>query len=228
LSSRLRIRIQWPAGRKLRIVIYARYSTEEQHPSSIADQFAYCKEFLKANEITDAEIFDLSDAEMSGELVSRPGINRVRELIDERWPDLLLCEDSSRLFRHETACGELVETAVDLNVRVVAINDDLDTAEEDWDDRLHESARHHARSNKYTSRRIKRKLEGLWRLNAAIGLLRPGYQRVPSVPATADESARGPFFDNIDPQWAPVIYEAFERFARKEPPWLVAQWLTEQ
>jgi hypothetical protein len=44
----------------------------------------------QTNEITDAEINELSDAEMSGELASRPGINRVRELIDERWPDLLL------------------------------------------------------------------------------------------------------------------------------------------
>lgn len=228
MSLRLRIRILTPVGRRLRVIIYARYSTEEQHPSSIDDQIAYCKEFLRANGITDAEIVVLSDAEMSGELVSRPGIDQVRERVCARWPDLLLCEDSSRLYRHETACGELIETAVDLNVRVIAINDHMDTADEDWDDRLHEAARHHARANKYTARRIKRKLEGLWRTGAAIGLLRPGYTRRPSVPATAEGPAQGPFFDEKDGKWVPVIYEAYERIANKEAPWLVARWLTEQ
>jgi DNA invertase Pin-like site-specific DNA recombinase len=228
VSLRVRIAIQKPAGRRLRVIIYARYSTEEQHPSSIDDQIAYCKEFLKTNGITDAEIVVFQDAEMSGELVSRPGIDEVRARIHSRWPDLLLCEDSSRLFRHETACGELIETAVDLNVRCIAINDDVDTFDEDWDDRLHEAARHHARANKYTARRIKRRMDGLWRMGAAIGLLRPGYKRKPTVPATATEPAQGPFFDEKDDEWIHVIYETYERVARKDPPWLVAQWVTEQ
>src|SRR5262245_54978423 len=209
MSFRLRTHTQVPPGRRLRILIYARYSTEEQHPSSIDDQIAYCEEFLRANGITDIEVIVLSDREMSGELVSRPGIDQVRERILARWPDLLLCEDTSRLFRHETACGELIETAVDLEIRVVAINDDVDTAEDDWDDRLHQAARHHARANKYTSRRIKRRHEALWRIGAAIGLLRPGYWRKPSVPATQEEPAQGPFFDELDPRWVPIIYEAY-------------------
>jgi len=219
-----------PVGRRLRILIYARYSTEDQNPSSIEDQIAYCKEFLKGNgiNITDAEIIVLSDAEMSGELVSRPGIDRARELIAKRWPDVYISEDCGRLFRHETACGEHLETAVDLGIRYIAINDDVDTAEEDWDDRLHEAMRHHARANKYTSKRIKRAFEGLWRTGAAIGLLRPGYKRRPSEPATERTPEEGPFFDELDDKWMPVIYEAYERIARKEPAWLVGQWLTEQ
>lgn len=117
---------------------------------------------------------------------------------------------------------------MDLNICAIAVNDDMDTAEDDWDERLHEAARHHARSNKYTSRRIKRKLEGLWRQGAAIGLLRPGYQRKPSILATPDEPAQGPYFDHLDPRWVPVVHEAYERVAREESPWQVAQWLTEQ
>jgi site-specific DNA recombinase len=226
LSPRIRIAFSAVSGRQFRVLIYARYSTDEQHPSSIADQVAYCKDFLQANGLRDADIVVQSDAEMSGELVSRPGINQVRERVRSRWPDLLVCEDSSRLFRHETACGELIETAVDLNIRVIAINDGMDTAEEDWDDRLHEAAHHHARANKYTSRRIKRKLEGLWRMGAAIGLLRPGYQRQPTVAATPNEPAQGPYFDAKDPRWESVIYETYERMARHDPPWLVAEWLT--
>ena len=120
---------------------------------------------------------------MSGELVFRPGIDQVRAGVAARRWDLILVEDSGRLFRHETACGELIETAVDNGIRVLAINDDVDTAEEDWEDPLHEAMRHHARSNRYTAKRIKRKLEGLWRrgrpsdcCGLATGADRPGPQ----------------------------------------------------
>ena len=228
MAFRLRIPIVAPVGQMVRVIIYARYSTEEQDASSIPDQFEYCKQFLNQNGITEYQPVYFSDAEMSGELVSREGINKVRELIDYRRCDLILCEDSSRLFRHMTACAELIETAVDLNIRVICINDDVDTADEGWDDRVYDALRHHARSNKYTSKRIKRKHEALWRSGAAVGLLRPGFRRVPSVPATATEPAMGPYFDEIDPQLAPVVREVFERIARNDAPCDVALWATEQ
>jgi DNA invertase Pin-like site-specific DNA recombinase len=211
-----------------RVLIYARYSTDEQHPSSITDQVAYCREFLARAGVGQVEPEVLSDAELSGELVSRPGIDQVRAgIVARRW-DLVIVEDSSRLFRHQTACGELIEEAVDRGIRVLCLNDDVDTAEENWEDPLHDATQHHARSNRYAAKRIKRKQEGLWRMNAAIGLLRPGYKRRPSTPATRNEPEEGPFFDEIDPQWSPVVVEAYERVARKEPVWRVAQWLTER
>jgi hypothetical protein len=115
----------------LRIVIYARYSTDEQHFSSIEDQSAYCRQFLALLGITNTQTEEIFDSEMSGELVSRPGIDQVRDGIRARRWDLLIVEDSSRLFRHETACGELIETAVDCGLRVLCLNDDVDTAEEE-------------------------------------------------------------------------------------------------
>jgi len=129
-------------------LVYARFSTDEQNPSSIDDQVAYCRRFLESLGIQDAEITVLSDEGVSGELVSRPGINEVLAgAIEGRW-DLILCEDGSRLYRHETACGELIETAVDEGIRVIFINDFVDTAEPDWDDRLHEASRHRKRAAK--------------------------------------------------------------------------------
>jgi DNA invertase Pin-like site-specific DNA recombinase len=225
---RLRIPLQASADRRLRTLLYGRYSTQEQHPSSIEDQIAYCKEFLARHGIADPELETLTDTEMSGELVSRPGIDQVRAGVAARRWELIVVEDSGRLFRHETACGELIEAAVDNGIRVVCINDGVDTAEEDWEDPLHEALLHHARSNRYTAKRIKRKLEGLWRQGAAIGLLRSGYQRRPTQPATQHGPEQGPFFDAVDPRWAPVVRSAFERVARQDPPWLVAQWLSQQ
>ena len=142
-----------------------------------------------------------------------------------KW-NLIVVEDSGRLFRHETACGQLIESAFDNGIRVIAINDDVDTADEDWEDPLHQAMRHHAKANRYTSKRIKRAHDGLFRSGAAIGLLKPGYLRKPSHPATQHEPEQGPFFDELDPTWTHVILEAYERIARKEPAWFVGEWLT--
>jgi DNA invertase Pin-like site-specific DNA recombinase len=209
------------------VVAYARYSTDEQNAHSIDQQVAFCKKFVEVAGVADYKLVDLSDEGVSGELVHRTGIDQVREGIRSGMWDLIVAEDSSRLFRNESACLDLVGAAVDRDMRVICINDYVDTAEEDWEDRLHEAQRHHSRSNTYTSRRIKRAHDALWDMGAAIGLLRPGYRRKPTCPATAREPELGPFYDEIDPTWAPIVHEAYIRIASNEPSASVAQWLTE-
>ena len=210
--------------KRLRIVIYARYSTEEQDKSSIVDQIAYCKRRLAEMGI-DGDIEEISDPEISGETLDRPGMNKLRQGLEERRWDLLVAEDSSRLFRAPTHCGELVETAVDEGIRVLCINDFVDTNNEDWAERLRSAQEAHAKANWYTRQRLKRKREALWEMGAAMGKLRPGYRRRPTVPASYGEPAKGPFFDDLDPALEPVVHEAFERVASGEKPWSVAHWL---
>jgi len=77
VTAWLRSPVDIPKGRRLRVLVYARFSTDEQNPSSIDDQVAYCRRFLESLGIHDAEITVLSDEGVSGELVSRPGINEV-------------------------------------------------------------------------------------------------------------------------------------------------------
>jgi DNA invertase Pin-like site-specific DNA recombinase len=220
-------------GRSIkRVCIYARYSTEEQDESSIPDQFAYCRRYLDSIGLNpdELQIVEQSDAEISGEVVNRPGIDRVAAGIEHQAWDLLICEDSSRLFRNVVACVGMVGEAFDQGIRTIAINDDVDTNEEDWEDRLEEAATHHARTNRYTSKRIKRKLASLWRLNAAIGKLRPGYRRIRPDEETMQVGRRirrRPKFDEIDPETAAVVMQAYERIATGEPAESVARWLTE-
>lgn len=222
----IRYKISIPKGRRLRVLIYARYSTDEQNPRSIDDQVLYCKRLLKALGITDYAITVLFDEGVSGEKLLRHGIDQVRKGIDAKDWDLILCEDCGRLFRNAHACVELVGDAVDAGIRVMCINDEVDTADEEyWEDRLYEAARHHERSNKFASRRSKRALEALWEMGAAIGLLKPGYLRtVPAAQSEVDEE--GPSFDQIDPAQAPIIKEAYERIAAQHSLWSVADWLT--
>ena len=223
----VRTQVKARKGWRLRVLIYARYSTDEQNPRSIEAQIAYCKRFLEALGVTDADITLLFDKGVSGERILREGIDQVRRGIVSRQWDLILVEDCSRLFRNANACMDLVYHAVDEGIRVISINDEVDTADEEyWEDRLYEAARHHERSNRFTSKRIKRAHEDLWQMGAAIGLLKTGYRREASHPAQGKDPEEGPYFDKIDEQQAPAIYDTYLRIAARESPCAVGCMLT--
>ncbi len=216
------------SGRRLRVVLYARYSTDEQSPRSIEDQFAKCRRYLSAHGIDDFDEILCSDAGISGEQLDRPGINEVRRLIGSGGCDLVVAEDGARLYRQSTMAMGLLETAADAGIRMIAINDHLDTESAEWRLNAFFSSFKSEMSNRDTASRIIRAMDGLWRDGFAVGALRPGYIRIPSHPATEREPARGPFRDVKDERWTPVIHEAFEMAARGDPLWSIAEYLDSQ
>ena len=114
--------------RPLSALIQARFSTEEQRPTSIDDQNASCRRFLDANlpkgmKPSQLVIDYVKEPEISGEVANRPGINQVWAGIDAKRWDLVIAEESSRLYRHHTKAGELFESAVDAGVRVICPTD---------------------------------------------------------------------------------------------------------
>lgn len=215
-----------PRGRRLRVLIYARFSTAEQKRRSIKAQIEFCKKCLRALGVTDITVIIIRDEALSGELRSRPGIDQVRAGILAGEYDLMLVEDSSRIYRDDVACVELVRLAVDNDIRVICVNDFVDTADVDWEDRLKRAAQFHAQMNRYGSERVKRSHEELWISGAAVGLLKPGYRRQCAQQMTESDRRKLPKFDEVDPRWAPVIKEAFERIAAGEAPWAVGSFLT--
>jgi DNA invertase Pin-like site-specific DNA recombinase len=219
-----------PANLPLRVLIHARFSTEEQRQSSIDDQIALCQAFLaaclpKGHDPSQVNVEFIREPEISGELASRPGINQVWAGIEAKRWDLILAEESSRLYRHHTKAGELFESAVDAGIRIICPSDYIDTADDDWPDRLNMCQMQHSRTNFYGRLRIRRAHDGLWAKGAAVGNTVIGYRRRSTVPPTATEPAKGPFFDEIDEEMAAVIREVFERIANGEPAWAVGEWL---
>lgn len=100
-----------PTDRPLDVLIHTRYSTDEQSQSSIDGQINSCQRFLTANlprecrpEQVNVEI--IREPEISGEIADRPGINQVwAGMRDHRW-DVILAEESSRLYRHMTFASQ--------------------------------------------------------------------------------------------------------------------------
>jgi hypothetical protein len=114
-SFRLRIPIELPPRRRLRICSVARFSRDEQRRQSISAQHRHNRAFVELLDITDYDWFEIQDEGVSGEIKDRPGIARLREGIAAREWDLILCEDSSPIYRNLEACVELVALAVDIS-----------------------------------------------------------------------------------------------------------------
>ena len=219
-----------PKDRPLVVLIHARFSTEEQRQSSPDDQVAACRAFLdsslpKGTKPSQVTVEVIKEPEVSGEIADRPGINQVWAGIEAKRWDVIIAEKSSRLYRHHTKAGELFESAVDAGVRVICPSDYIETADDDWPDRLNMCQMQHTRSNFYTRQRIRRAHDGLWARGAAVGNTVIGYKRRPTVLATETEPPKGPFYDEIDPEKVPVIREVFERIAAGETAAEVGEWL---
>lgn len=216
--------LQHPIDKDTQCLSYSRYSTEEQRAQSIDDQHQFNIGFLEEQGVDASLVERIEDEGISGENRSRPGINRVLAGIAACLWQLIIVEDSSRLFRGVSPCVDLVGRAVDAGIRVICIGDHVDTANDDWQGRLEDAQRHHGHDNYKTRYRIKRAMDGLWRTGAAIGLLNPGYNRYQRNP----EIPKSPKFDRVDEQWVTVVKRAYEMVATKHSTREVAKYLTQE
>lgn len=85
-----------------RAAIYARYSTDNQSPRSVADQIALCE--AHADRLGHVVVARYSDAATSGQIINRPGfaaLMKAARLPPETRPfDVLIVESADRLSRH--------------------------------------------------------------------------------------------------------------------------------
>ena len=209
------------------IVIYARYSTDEQSKQSIGDQIDSCKRWLKRNGINVKDIIPRYDEGVSGEKLGREGIDSVRELVRTHQCDVVLGVDVSRFFRDRSEPGKFAGMCVDHNVRFITAHDGVDTNDDKWEERIHNEAAKAAGTNETTSNRIQDASEARWEKGYAMGPLRPGYIRTPIDPNDHAKFDRGPYIDSIDPKTKPAIIQAFEDIGLGKDPKEVAEDLTE-
>jgi DNA invertase Pin-like site-specific DNA recombinase len=108
---------------KLRAVIYARYSTENQRDASIEDQMRICQR------IVDAEGFELvtrfEDRGISGGTDQRPGYQALLTTARAKLFDIIVVEDISRLWRSRSEFGSRSAELEDIGIHLItAVGDD--------------------------------------------------------------------------------------------------------
>ncbi|HWB54340.1 MAG TPA: recombinase family protein [Tepidisphaeraceae bacterium] len=132
-------------GRVLQVLAICRIRTLNQDEQSLEDQEAMYRKWI-AEHYGDKVEFQVIKTQGSGEWLDRDEIAEAKRRIETRTIDLVIAEDLGRVMRDLDAvkfCG----FAEDFDTRVIAINDQVDTAEDGWDDRALMSAWSHAKNN---------------------------------------------------------------------------------
>ena len=193
----------------MKAALYARYSLEKQSGASIEDQHRVCGRLAERHGFDVVERF--SDAAISGGTTGRPGYQAMLAAARRHEFDVIVAEDTSRLWRNLAEQAPRVAELADLGIHVVT--HDLDTRTESagmLGAVLGASSEAYRRE---IGRRTRRGLEGRARQGKSAGGRAFGYVP-PAQSATGDTE--------IHPQQADVVRWIFEQYAAGWSPLRIA------
>lgn len=196
----------------IRACLYARYSTDAQSEASVEDQFRVCERLAERDGFE--VVAKYSDAAISGGTADRAGYQRMLKDARRGKFDVIVAEDSSRLWRAMAEQSPRLAELADLGIHI--ITQDLDTRQ---DTAAILGAVTGAMSEHYRKeigRRTRRGLEGRARQCRPTGGRAYGY-----IPAS--QSASGEI--EVDPAQAEVVRRIYEDYAAGKSPRQIASEL---
>jgi site-specific DNA recombinase len=115
----------------MRGAVYARYSSENQRPESIADQVSACRRFADQHGHTVLDDHIYADAALSGARKDRPNLKALTEAASGGAFDIVLVDDLSRLARDNYLMLTVMAELEFEGVRVISVADGIDSGDED-------------------------------------------------------------------------------------------------
>ncbi len=114
------------------VAINARFSSDNQNPKSIDDQYRKCEEQITSVFGTTTEILYYKDEAISGSNSNRPDYQRmIRDGIDQKFNTLVI-DDLSRLSRDTLESHRILKDFKFHGIRIIAGADGIDTANEGY------------------------------------------------------------------------------------------------
>ena len=157
----------------LRVLIVARISTEHQDARSLDDQVALCKEYVLTRYPHPVE-FEIIQGRGSGEYLDREDLHRAEAAAECGDYDLIVGEDLGRICRRSRAMS-FCESCEDSDTRFIALNDCIDTADENWRMNALFASFKHESGNKDTAKRIRRTLRNRFTQGGVVQTIQFGY-----------------------------------------------------
>lgn len=193
----------------MKAALYARFSTEKQSEASIKDQYRVCERIAEREGISVVARF--SDAAISGGTAQRPGYQKLLAAARQHEFDVIVAEDTSRLWRNLAEQAPRLAELADLGIAVVT--HDLDTRHESAEIMGAVGGAMATAYRKEIGRRTRRGLEGLARTGKSAGGRSYGY-----VPAALSGTGR----IEIDEAQAAVVRRIFEMYVNGHSPRAIA------
>jgi len=185
-------------GLKLMVLIIARISTIHQDLRSLADQIALCERYVRDRH-PGAVVFVHIQGQGSGEFLDRKELADAEAAVESRQYDLVVVEDLGRVCRRNRAI-DFCELCEDTNTRLIAINDSIDTATDNWRMNALFASFKHESGNKDTAMRIRRSLRNRFEQGGVIQSFPYGYIKPPDAKSDAD-IIKDPNAERIYEEW---------------------------
>lgn len=212
------------------VASYARYSSDNQDPRSIADQQRKCRDRAAVDGLTINPHLEFADEAVSGASQDRAGLRELRKAVEQGHVKVLYMESLSRLSRdHLFSCRTLVEFAGRHNVRIVAVDDGIDTSQgENWELTATIYGLQNQQFLRSLSKSVRRGMEGAIHDGYSVGDWVYGYT---SEPAPADQQRR--LIKNTKPLMVYVIHEEESKWVRQIFRWYAEEgrsitWITRE
>jgi site-specific DNA recombinase len=173
-------------GEPLRVLIIGRISTPHQREESIEASYEFVKKYL-------AQIYDgpvsitCLGEQKSGMVADRQTIREAEDLIAGGKVDLLIVEDVGRIYREPRHLIAFVHDTVDAGVRLIAINDSLDTANDDWEVVLHIAMVRHGFAATDAKKRVQRTATYAFHKGGDVRKTLFGYRKLTKEEATSGQ-----------------------------------------
>ena len=116
----------------MKVAIYARFSSDNQNPKSIADQYRKCEERIVAEFGDTTEILYYKDEAISGTNNNRPEYLSMRQDGKEKKFNTLFVDDLSRLSRDTIESHSILKEFAYLGIRIISVADGIDTSHEGY------------------------------------------------------------------------------------------------
>ena len=217
MAAKLQPPLSAKNGHTLKVLGIARISTVHQNALSLEDQEQLYRNWLNQNTDLPYELIMIS-GRGSGEDLGRKEYAQAIDEIETGNYDLVITEDLGRISRriHSQLFCELCE---DLNTRLVAINDHIDTGIDNWRLNAGFATMRHEMYNSDTGRRIRRSLRNRF-INGGV-LSTPVFGIIKPTGAKNDSELLK------DPEAQPIYDEMFRLLENGASYSEVADWLNE-
>ncbi|MFO0878157.1 MAG: recombinase family protein [Gemmataceae bacterium] len=171
-------------GGDLQVLGIARISTEHQDQRSLVDQEALYRRFLDDHAGLPYHL-EMIAGQGSGECLDRKEAIQATAEVESGRFDLVIAEDLGRIFRraHAHLFCELCE---DHGTRLIALNDQVDTAQDNWRVLAGFATMRHEMYNADTAKRIRRTLRSRFTQGGIVQTVIYGYIKPPGIKSDAE------------------------------------------
>lgn len=211
-------------GEVLEVLTIGRISTEHQNEENIEAQHAFVEAALKHIYKGRFNLEKLGEC-ASGMLVDRPSINEAMSRVAGGGLDLIMLEELSRAVRNPAHQYAFVQHCVDHETRCICLNDNLDTADENWEVNMGCAALRHGLFIPETRKRIKRTATHAFNTGGMVLRIPFGFRRVCKEEADSCSGTMKGVRLAKDPNCTSTIREMADRVVAGESYGKVADWL---